>query len=130
MRQAVSHTPQRRSFATDTSKELPWVAKHLQAVEMPIQSSRGPEREHEFPMSLPSRKCRCPVAEYFPDKMRYPTWPRMTTNPLVCSNPRTAVPEPESPLTDGALGHESRMLRAQSRRSSDAAGNTTQSILD
>src|ERR1039457_7394389 len=36
-RQAVSHKPQRKSFAKDTSKELPWGAGHLQAVEMPIQ---------------------------------------------------------------------------------------------
>src|ERR1035441_2008979 len=43
--QAVSHKPPRKFVATDTSKELPWGAGHLQAVEMPIQIGRASCRE-------------------------------------------------------------------------------------
>src|ERR1700704_2113617 len=130
MRQAVSHTPQRRFFATDTSREFPWAARHLQAVEMPIQSSPGPKREHGLPTSLPSRTRRCHVAEHSAGKMQHLVSPRKTGNHSRCSNPCTAFPEPESLRTDAGFGRKGQMLPAQNHRLSDDVENTIQSILD
>src|SRR4030088_29761 len=130
MRQAVSHTPQRRSFATDTSKEFLSEGIRRLAVGMPIQPSRGPEREHGLPTSLPSRIRRCHVAEYSAGKMQHLVSPRKTGNHSRCSNPCTAFPEPESLRTDAGFGRKGQMLPAQNHRLSDDVENTIQSILD